>query len=119
LELQRKNEAGAKIDNFRYNYEDKTAGYLQNTNKLRGVDDLAGVIATTEVLEDQDEDNYQYNDIGNLNKDNQEEIENIEWTVYGKVKAETRKSYPVLKLPLSVKKLVQCCKIKVWFKRIL
>jgi hypothetical protein len=34
-------------------------------------------------LEDQQANNYPYDDIGNLISDVQEEIEKIEWTVYG------------------------------------
>jgi RHS repeat-associated protein len=37
-------------------------------------------------------DNYQYDDIGNLNYDRKEDIDKIEWTLNGKVKAVTRKA---------------------------
>lgn len=89
------------MDNFHYNYEDKRSGYQANTNKLRSVDDaVKGQLSPTlkaedlsaEDLEDQDIDNYQYDDIGNLSLDRQEEIDKIEWNAYGKVKAVCRKN---------------------------
>lgn len=36
--------------------------------------------------------NYGYDEIGNLIRDRQEEIDNISWTVYGKIKSITRES---------------------------
>lgn len=81
------------MDNFSYNYESKGAGYLFNTNKLRSVDDaITNTALHEEDLEDQNIDNYQYDDIGNLSKDNQEDIDKIEWTVYGMIKAVYRKA---------------------------
>ena len=68
----------------------KANGYLRTTNKLRSVDDLAGVSATTADIEDQASDNYSYDAIGNLLSDKQEEIDHIEWTVSGKVRKVVR-----------------------------
>ncbi len=91
--LQRYNGTGQLFDQFTYNYENKGAGYLQNTNKLRSVDDaITNTALHEEDLEDQNIDNYQYDDIGNLSYDRQEDVEKIEWTVYGKVKAVYRKA---------------------------
>ena len=41
-------------------------------------------------LDSQQQDNYAYDEIGNLIKDQQEGITNIEWTVYGKVAKATK-----------------------------
>ena len=60
--------------------------YQSNTNKLRSVDESAGVTADGTDLEDQDFHNYSYDDIGNLIKDNKEKIAKITWTVYGKIR---------------------------------
>ncbi|GAL85782.1 Rhs family-like protein [Sporocytophaga myxococcoides] len=89
--LNRYNESGVQFDQLSYNYENKKAGYLANTNKLRSVSDLlsmAGVHISD--IDNQGTDNYEYDEIGNLNKDVQEQIKKIEWTVYGKIKAVTR-----------------------------
>jgi RHS repeat-associated protein len=83
-------DATGKFDELSYNYETKAAGYQRTTNKLRWVDDAAPVSVTSADIEDQSNDNYSYDAIGNLTKDNQEEIAKIEWTVSGKVKRVTR-----------------------------
>jgi RHS repeat-associated protein len=93
--LTRNDQAGNKIDDFTYNYENKDASYKYNTNKLRSVDDKGTVPASGDLrsdLLDQGIENYEYDDIGNLREDDQEEIAEIKWTVYGKVKAVKRKS---------------------------
>ncbi len=84
--LARYDGGGAKFDELSYNYETKTKGYLRTTNQLRWVDDAPTISATTADIEDQATDNYSYDAIGNLVKDNQEEIAKIEWTVSGKVR---------------------------------
>lgn len=83
-------KTGGKLDQFNYHYEDKNSGYKYNSNKLRWVDEEAAVSVSGSDLEDQDRGNYDYDDIGNLQKDNKEEIANIEWTVYEKVAKVTR-----------------------------
>ncbi|WP_197060115.1 RHS repeat-associated core domain-containing protein [Sporocytophaga myxococcoides] len=89
--LNRYNESGVQFDQLSYNYENKKAGYLTNTNKLRSVSDLPSIASIhTSDIDNQGTDNYEYDEIGNLNKDVQEQIKNIEWTVYGKIKAVTR-----------------------------
>ena len=82
----------AQFDNLAYNYENTAGGYKRQTNKLRSVSDAVGTTATTADIENQAADNYSYDAIGNLVKDNQEEIANIEWTVSGKIHAVTRKN---------------------------
>ncbi|MBY0426109.1 MAG: RHS repeat-associated core domain-containing protein, partial [Cytophagales bacterium] len=56
----------------------------------RSVDDAQPATVNTTDIDDQHSDNYQYDDIGNLMKDDQEDIATIEWTLYGKVKKVTR-----------------------------
>ena len=80
----------SQFDNLAYTYENTAGGYKRSTNKLRWVTDAIGSTATTADIENQAADNYSYDAIGNLVKDNQEEIANIEWTVSGKVHAVTR-----------------------------
>jgi len=50
LALQRYNGVGQKFDAFRYHYQDKRAGYLTNTNRLRSVDDTI----TDQALHEED-----------------------------------------------------------------
>jgi RHS repeat-associated protein len=85
--LARYDASSTRFDTLVYNYETKASGYLRTTNRLRWVDDdalLSGLQQTD--VDDQSTDNYSYDAIGNLTKDNQEEIAKIEWTVAGKVK---------------------------------
>lgn len=79
--LTRSTPINGLIDNFTYHYND-----LEETNQLTYVQDAAGNVQGGDDLADQGVGNYDYDDIGQLIQDNQEEIENIEWTVTGKVK---------------------------------
>jgi hypothetical protein len=90
--LTRNDKQGNALDRLSYNYENKASQYKYNTNKLRSVDDATVTAASTSDLEDQGIDNYEYDDIGNLLKDDQEDIQEIKWTVYGKVQSVTRKA---------------------------
>lgn len=88
--LKRYNAGGDTLfDALVYRYESKAKGYLNNTNKLRSVDDN-GVEGDFGDIKGQEVDNYSYDDIGNLISDKQEDIERIEWTVYGKIKSVNR-----------------------------
>ncbi|OFY82815.1 MAG: hypothetical protein A3F72_01650 [Bacteroidetes bacterium RIFCSPLOWO2_12_FULL_35_15] len=97
-----------EMDNLNYQYDwidnaDHTKG--KRSNKLYHVNDNASAIAYTIDIDDQNQggnpftpaqpnnlgiiniaNNYGYDEIGNLIRDNQEHIGNIEWTVYGKIK---------------------------------
>ncbi|MBL4708826.1 MAG: hypothetical protein JKY48_10360 [Flavobacteriales bacterium] len=102
-ELTRKGAAGEDMDNFSYKYhqsEYESPSEITNwegkeTNRLLAVLDV--VNNGTEGLDlkpgqafddiDVTQNNYAYDEIGNLIKDEQENIANIEWTVSGKVKA--------------------------------
>ncbi|HEX5000909.1 MAG TPA: hypothetical protein VFW78_00290 [Bacteroidia bacterium] len=80
-----------EFDNLTYNYELLPGGKKLN-NKLLYVDDAAaaGNLTSGEDITDQSAGNYDYDDIGNLVQDNQEEIASIEWTVTGKIATITR-----------------------------
>uniref|UniRef100_UPI0025B8D958 DUF6443 domain-containing protein n=1 Tax=Flavobacterium sp. UBA7682 TaxID=1946560 RepID=UPI0025B8D958 len=74
-------EVMASMDNFSYHYK-------PFTNKLRHVYD--NPLLSTDFEEDidnQEDDNYKYDEIGQLIKDESEHISNIEWRVDGKVKS--------------------------------
>ena len=73
------------MDNLKYNYQDNEAN-----NKLDYISD--GVPATNyaEDIDDQQEKNYSYDNIGNLIGDVAENITDIQWTVYGKIKKITK-----------------------------
>lgn len=73
------------MDNLTYNY-------IPNTNKLNYVADaISGTPYGNDFASGQSTGNYQYDKIGNLIADASEEIANIEWTVYGKIKRITHK----------------------------
>src|SRR5690606_7358202 len=81
--LTRRNSAGTLLDNFTYHYN-------ANTNQLNYVADPAGSLG--DDLDNQSADNYTYDAIGQLVSDEQEEIEEIVWTVTGKVAEIRRKA---------------------------
>ena len=56
------------------------------TNQLAHVDDSDPASNYTADIDDQNATNYDYDNIGNLMKDNAEGITSINWTVYGKIK---------------------------------
>jgi YD repeat-containing protein len=80
------------MDALHYHYYDDAGNiYDENstvptlpTNKLAYVDDITSNY--TEDIDAQASGNYTYDEIGNLIKDESEEIQEIKWTVYGKVK---------------------------------
>ncbi|HQI46593.1 MAG TPA: hypothetical protein PLC59_11105 [Bacteroidales bacterium] len=85
------------MDNLSYTYYKKDGStYIPSgtpvagaTNKLAYIDDAATSAYTVDI-DDQAAGNYDYDKIGNLKKDASEGIENIEWTIYGKVKSITK-----------------------------
>ena len=71
-----------------------SASYSENTNKLRKVGDAVGTCTSFIDVDNQSTNNYDYDAIGNLVKDNQEYITGITWTLAGKVKSVVKdKSY--------------------------
>ena len=79
----------AKIDGLTYGYNLDGNGKLIN-NRLRHVKDTRSSSLCDYDIDDQNDDNYLYDAIGNLTKDNAEEIDNIEWNAYGKISKITR-----------------------------
>jgi RHS repeat-associated protein len=92
--------AGIQMDDLTYQYERNSSGRLLS-NKLRYVGDEIRGNAYTEDIKTQTQqarqqitaensssqssDNYRYDKIGNLVKDNSENINRINWNVYGKI----------------------------------
>ncbi len=60
--------------------------YITGTNKLDYVEDTIINSNWMMDIENQDPGNYDYDAVGNLTADFSEDIESIDWTVYGKVK---------------------------------
>lgn len=77
------------MDNMTYGYNVDSRGRLVN-NRLRHVKDNVAATNYTEDIDDQYDDNYSYDKIGNLITDNAENIQRINWTVYGKIGSITK-----------------------------
>jgi len=77
------------MDNLTYNY-------IANSNKLSSVNDGVAAGNYSTDIDNQAANNYDYDEIGNMIKDNQEGITSIEWTVYGKIKAITKTGGPAI-----------------------
>lgn len=74
------------MDNLTYAYPRDQAGNL-TANTLRHVKDQVDPNAYKSDIDDMPDDNYAYDKIGNLVKDQQATITNISWSVYGKIKS--------------------------------
>jgi hypothetical protein len=94
LKLGRNDNIGSVMDDLKYYYYNKVGGVFDPkgdnpaaaTNRLAYVtDSMITTIATD--IESQAAGNYSYDAIGNLTADVSESITDIEWTVYGKIKA--------------------------------
>ena len=72
------------MDNLTYHYNLDSKGRLAN-NKLRHVIDPVVAGAYLADIDNQSVDNYQYDNIGNMVKDQAENLDRINWTVYGKI----------------------------------
>ncbi|MGB3947568.1 MAG: hypothetical protein WBM13_06270, partial [Bacteroidia bacterium] len=92
LTLNRQGVYGTSVDMdlLEYKYENISNSYTRNTNKLRYVTDAASSGNYATDIDNQSANNYEYDEIGNLIADAQEQIDNIEWTVYGKIKSISR-----------------------------
>lgn len=86
------------MDNMAYYYYNQSGGvYTPNaagvaspanaTNKLAYVTDAISSGTYADDIDNQGTNNYAYDEIGNLISDAAENITNIEWTVYGKIKS--------------------------------
>ncbi|GAO44442.1 hypothetical protein FPE01S_03_04790 [Flavihumibacter petaseus NBRC 106054] len=73
------------MDSLTYKYHRDENGLLTN-NRLNHVRDNVNAAEYAEDIDAQSADNYQYDAIGNLVKDNQAGIDNVEWNVYGKIR---------------------------------
>ena len=73
------------------NMDDLTYSYYAGTNKLKKVSDAIAPSNYADDIDDQAEnENYEYDEIGNLIKDKAEGITNINWNVYGKISSITK-----------------------------
>jgi hypothetical protein len=100
LSQNRSNEAGVEFDALQYQYK-KNAGKTTQNRLYHVNDGNSNTALQTDDIEDDGafdnaiatintDNNYRYDEIGNLKHDSKEDIENIEWTLYGKVKSITR-----------------------------
>lgn len=100
LTLRRYNQTGAAYtDNLTYNYATQAGpgttpgaqyNYSGKLNRLSYITDPVADGTYPDDIDNQTSGNYTYDEIGNLTRDLKEEISNIEWTAYGKVKKITR-----------------------------
>ncbi len=73
------------IDDLSYKYT-RDANQKLLRNQLNYVTDAVVGSTPTDDIESQSLGNYKYDELGNLRKDSIEQIETIEWNVYGKIK---------------------------------
>ena len=85
LSLDRSGSSGTNI-----NMDQLTYFYNLGTNQLDHVKDAVPDANHLTDIDNQSINNYAYDGIGNMTQDVKEEIENIEWTVYGKIEKITR-----------------------------
>jgi RHS repeat-associated protein len=83
------NTVNLNMDSLSYFYNRDAGGRLVN-NQLNYIrDEIGGSAAHSgnypNDIDDQSANNYSYDSIGNLTKDNAEGITNINWSVYGKI----------------------------------
>jgi len=108
LTQNRSDENGQEFEALNYKYR-TLAGNLRQNRLYHVNDNISYTSLKTDDIDDQGHfangasssplidsvgqfNNYSYDNIGNLVKDKAEQISNIEWTVYGKVKKITRVS---------------------------
>ncbi len=96
LKQGRKDATGTYIDTLTYQYAEINGRKVQNrlyhvnddvinTAFTDDIDDMGTFNDDVATINDGITNNYQYDEIGNLIKDNQEEIEEIKWRVDGKI----------------------------------
>ncbi|PHR44316.1 MAG: hypothetical protein COA32_14985 [Fluviicola sp.] len=83
LQSLRRFESGGMMDNFTYQYNDPVNG--GDNNRLTRVDDAISDTYIDVDVDDQNDFNYAYDKIGQLIKDDAENITSIAWTVNNKV----------------------------------
>lgn len=84
LTLTRKDNTNTLYDNFAYNYNFDPEGVT--TNQLNWLVDAMSPAASTTDVDAQSSGNYIYDGIGQLIHDRSNDIDEIEWTVTGKVR---------------------------------
>ncbi len=77
------------MDDLSYAYNIDADGRLVN-NRLRHVKDAVLVPTNQGDIDNQGDDNYRYDNIGNLTKDVQGKISDVSWNVYGKIQSITK-----------------------------
>jgi RHS repeat-associated protein len=77
--LSRHDEQAALMDSLAYHYNSA------ESNQLSYVTDRITNTPTPEDIESQNADNYGYDEVGNLIRDDQSGVSNIAWTPYGKI----------------------------------
>lgn len=96
LKYRRNGHGGVlDMDSLSYAYNRNGDGRLTN-NRLRHVKDAVIDGNYPEDIDNQANDNYEYDAIGNLVKDVKEGITSIEWTVYGKIRSITKSDGTVI-----------------------
>lgn len=85
LALQRTNQGGVPMDALDYKYERDTKTGRLKTNRLTQVWDNVNGSTGDFDLARQDANNYGYDLIGNMTSDAKSGINNINWSVYGKI----------------------------------
>ncbi|MES2618100.1 MAG: YCF48-related protein [Bacteroidota bacterium] len=100
----RRGNGATLMDNMDYKYNRKTGSGRLISNKLYHVDDGVSLGTFSDDIDDQGTftnaqdntvntlNNYGYDESGNLKRDDTEQIQDIEWTVYDKIKKVTRTS---------------------------
>ena len=78
LNLERYNQTPSVMDNFSYNY-------YGMSNRLNWVDDPISAGLVSDDMDDQNNNNYAYDEIGQLTADVQEGLTGITWNVRNKV----------------------------------
>lgn len=69
-----------------YEMDDLLYHYYPHSNRLEYIKDGVPAGNYPSDIDAQDENNYRYDEIGNLIRDKAEKIDTVEWTLYGKVK---------------------------------
>jgi YD repeat-containing protein len=77
-------QSGQNMDQLSYGYPLDGQGNIAS-NQLRHVKDAVGAGVSNEDVDSQPDDNYRYDAVGNLTKDDQGGVRQISWTPYGKI----------------------------------
>lgn len=87
--LRNGNSSALSMDNLGYAYNVNDQGRLVN-NRLRHIKDAVGAPTGQGDIGNEPDDNYTYDNIGNLAKDQNGNINKIDWTVNGKISQITK-----------------------------